>query len=70
MKKTISIISEQFQNEKTGEYVEGITIMIDGILKEFTEIIKEKEPMYKNNMQLIQEALMIGLEQIKDKYDN
>ncbi len=44
--------------------------MIDGILKEFTEIIKEKEPMYKNNVQLIQEALMIGLEQMKDKNDN
>ena len=36
MKKTISMISEEFENEQTGEKVEGIKIMIDGILKELT----------------------------------
>ncbi|MCY7494150.1 hypothetical protein [Bacillus safensis] len=29
----ISILSEKFENENTGELVEGITIMIDGKLK-------------------------------------
>lgn len=29
----ISILSEKFENENTGEFVEGITIMIDGKLK-------------------------------------
>ena len=33
MKKTISIMTEEFVNEKTGESVEGITIMIDGVIK-------------------------------------
>ena len=42
MKKTITIISEEFENEKTGEKVEGVTIMVDGILKEFMDIIKAK----------------------------
>ena len=28
MKKTISIMTEEFENEKTGERVEGITIMV------------------------------------------
>ena len=27
MKKTISVLTEEFENEKTGERVEGITIM-------------------------------------------
>lgn len=67
LKKTISIISEEFQNEKTGENVEGITIMIDGILKEFLDVIKEKHPEYQNNAQLVQDALMKGLDIIKDK---
>lgn len=35
-------MSEEFENEKTGEKVEGITIMADGILKEFVNIIQEK----------------------------
>lgn len=31
MKKTISIMTEEFENEKTGERVEGITIMVGGL---------------------------------------
>lgn len=38
MTKTISIISEEFENEKTGEKVEGITIIVDGVFKEFLDI--------------------------------
>lgn len=66
MKKTISIMSEEFENEQTGERVEGITIMIDGILKEFLDIIRLQNPHYKDNISIIQSALMKGLESIKD----
>ncbi len=66
MKKTISIMSEEFENEQTGESVEGVTIMIDGILKEFLEIIRLQNPQYKDNIGIIQSALMKGLEAIKD----
>ncbi len=66
MKKTISIMSEEFENEQTGERVEGVTIMIDGILKEFLDIIKLQNPQYKDNIGIIQSALMKGLEEIKD----
>ena len=66
MKKTITIISEEFENEKTGEKVEGVTIMVDGILKEFMDIIKAKNPQYESNVSVIQDALMQGLEVIKN----
>jgi hypothetical protein len=66
MKKTISIMSEEFENEQTGEKVEGVTIMIDGILKEFLDIIRLQNPQYKDNIGIIQSALMKGLEAIKD----
>ena len=66
MKKTISILSEEFENEKTGEKVEGITIMIDGMLKEFLDIIKIQNPQYKDNIGVVQDALMRGLEAIKN----
>ena len=42
MKKTISIMTEEFVNEKTGESVEGITIMIDGVIKDLFDIIKHE----------------------------
>lgn len=61
-------MSEEFENEQTGERVEGITIMIDGILKEFLNIIKAQNPQYEDNISIIQSALMKGLEDIKDKH--
>lgn len=66
MKRTISIMSEEFENEQTGERVEGITIMIDGILREFLDIIKIQKPQYEDNIDIIQSALMKGLENIKN----
>lgn len=66
MKKTISIMTEEFENEKTGEKVEGITIMVDGVIKELFEIIKREKVEYKNNVSIVQDALIKGLEEIKN----
>ena len=66
MKRTISIMTEEFENEKTGERVEGITIMVDGAIKELFEIIKREKVEYENNVSIVQDALMRGLEQIKN----
>lgn len=66
MKKTISIMTEEFENEKTGERVEGITIMIDGVIKELFDIIKQEKEEYNNNVSIVQDALMKGLEEIKN----
>lgn len=67
MKKTISMMTEEFENEKTGEKVEGVTIMVDGILKEFVNIVKSKDSKYETTIDVIQDALMRGLEDIKEK---
>lgn len=66
MKKTISIITEEFENKKTGERVEGITIMVDGAIKELFDIIKREKKEYSNNVSIVQDALMKGLEEIKN----
>ena len=68
MKKTISLMTEEFENEKTGEKVEGITIIVDGILKEFFDIIKLEKKEYTNNVSIVQDALMKGLEEIKKTF--
>lgn len=67
MKKTISMMTEEFENEKTGEKIEGVTIMVDGILKEFVNIVKSKDSKYETTIDVIQDALMRGLEDIKEK---
>ena len=66
MKKTISIMTEEFENEKTGKRVEGITIMVDGVIKELFDIIKREKKEYSNNVSIVQDALMKGLEEIKN----
>ena len=66
MKKTISIMTEEFENEKTGERVEGITIMVDDVIKELFDIIKREKKEYSNNVSIVQDALMKGLEEIKN----
>lgn len=66
MKRTISIMTEEFENEKTGERVEGITIMVDGAIKELFEIIEREKIEYESNVSIVQDALMKGLEQIKN----
>ena len=66
MKKTISIMTEEFENEKTGERVEGRTIMVDGVIKELFDIIKREKKEYSNNVSIVQDALMKGLEEIKN----
>lgn len=67
MKKTISIMSEEFENEETGEKIEGITVMIDGFFKEVISALRQKNPHYQSNVELINDALMKGLTIIRDE---
>lgn len=69
MKKKITIMSEEFETEQTGEKIEGITIFVDGILQQFLEVIKAKDSKYENNLSIIQDALLKGLEIVKIDVD-
>lgn len=59
----ISMLIEQFENETTGDMVEGITILIDGSLKDVIDILKNKLNQ-KASVNIINEALLIGLEEL------
>lgn len=66
MSKTITIISEEFENAETEEKVEGITIIVDGVLKDLLDIIKKELPLYDDNVTIVRDALFKGLEVIKN----
>ncbi|MCZ6914230.1 MAG: hypothetical protein O7C59_07110 [Rickettsia endosymbiont of Ixodes persulcatus] len=38
---TVTFLNEEFENDKTGEKVQGVIIIIDGKLKEVLDIIKQ-----------------------------
>lgn len=67
MKKTISIITEEFENEQTGEVMEGITIIIDGVLKNVFDVLRDNNPKYINNVTIVHDAFIKGLEALKDE---
>ena len=67
MNNKIVMLSEQFEKDDSGEHVEGITIMIDGMVKQFLGIVLQKSHNYSANMDIIQDALIKGLEQIKSE---
>lgn len=60
------MLIEQFENETTGDMVEGITILIDGKLKDVVDILKDKLNQ-KETVNIIHDALLIGLEELSHR---
>lgn len=65
---TMRIFTETYENEKTGEQVEGITIMIDGKLKQILDIIIQKEEIYNNYTEVIKDIVFTGINNFIEKY--
>lgn len=65
MENKITMMRETFSNDKTGENVDGITIIIDGVLKQVLDkIIRENNEKYTDYTTLLQDALMKGINDI------
>ncbi len=64
----VSFISEKFENEKTGEEVEGITIIIDGKLKDMFDIIIDKEGIHRDYKEVMRDVLFSGINNYVEKY--
>ena len=65
MDNKITMMRETFTNDKTGEDVDGITIIIDGVLKQVLDkIISENNDKYTDYTTLLQDALMKGINDI------
>lgn len=66
-KNTVTILSEEFENDKTGEKVEGITIIVDGKLKEVLDLIKIRNKNYNNYTEILRDALFEGINNLTNK---
>ena len=53
---TVTILNEEFENDKTGEKVQGITIIMDGKLKEVVDTLMNNNPDYKNYTEIVRDA--------------
>ena len=61
---TVTILNEEFENDKTGEKVQGITIIVDGKLKEVLDLLMKNNPDYKNYTEIVRDAFFDGINSI------
>ena len=58
---TVTILNEEFENDKTGEKVQGITIIVEGKLKEVLDLLMKNNPNYKNYTEIVRDAFFYGI---------
>ena len=66
MNNKVKVIKEDFKNDN-GAIVKGVTIILDGMLKDGIELILENNMHFDSEEDLIFEALMRGLKEIKNE---
>lgn len=65
---TVTILNEEFENDKTGEKVQGITIIVDGKLKEVVDLLMKNNPSYKNYTEIVRDAFFNGINSMIVEY--
>ena len=58
---TVTILNEEFEHDKTGEKVQGITIIVEGKLKEVLDLLRKNNPNYKNYTEIVRDAFFNGI---------
>ncbi|MGN1151095.1 MAG: hypothetical protein ACI4SN_02930 [Lachnospiraceae bacterium] len=65
---TVTILNEEFENDKTGEKVQGITIIVDGKLKEVLDLLMKNNPSYKNYTEIVRDAFFSGINSMIEEH--
>ena len=63
MDNKMHIMAEEFENTDTGEKVTGITVMIDGKLKQVFDVMIKKSGGEKSYLEMLQEVLVMGIDE-------
>ncbi|WP_107842132.1 hypothetical protein [Metasolibacillus meyeri] len=66
-KETFTIMKEMFGKAGSEEQIEGLTLMIDGKLKEVFDIILAKSDQYQNYTDILSDVIVQGVNVIIDK---
>lgn len=63
MDNKMRIMAEEFENTDTCEKVTGITVMIDGKLKQVFDAMIKKSDGEKSYLEMLQEVLVMGIDE-------
>lgn len=70
-KYKVTFISNDYKNAETGEKAEGLTIIVNGILKEgLDKIIRESNGKYKSYAEVLGDAVFMGLYKVVENIRN
>ena len=64
----IVMFTEEYENEKSGEKVPGVTVLIDGKFKQTLDVIMQKEGKYSNYTEIVRDLLFTGVDSYISKY--
>lgn len=67
---TFTILNEEFENDKTGEKVRGITFIIDGKLRDVIDLIIKNNANYNNYTEVARDAFIKGINSIVTEQKN
>ncbi|PAF23098.1 hypothetical protein CHH49_00620 [Terribacillus saccharophilus] len=65
--ETFTIMKDTFGKKGTEEQVEGLTLIIDGKLKEVFDTIIERSDEYKTYTDVLSNVIIYGVNEIIDK---
>lgn len=60
----LTMLIEKFQNSETGQDVDGITIIIDGKIKEMFDMIISRSKKYTNYSEILRDVIFMGINEI------
>lgn len=63
MDNKMRIVAEEFENTTTGQKVTGVTVMIDGKLRQVFDIMIAKSGYNKSYLEMLQEVLVLGIDE-------
>ena len=66
----ISFLVNKYKEKEGEEYVDGITILIDGKLKSVLDLIIEREEKYSEYLDVIRDVIECGLKEIVLEINN
>ena len=64
MDNKLRMFTEEYENEKTGKKVEGITILIDGQIQEMFDALEKKRGKDEGYLELMKEVIFAGVEKL------
>ena len=64
MEEKIHIMQDMFKNGNTGEEVPGVTVIVDGAVRQMFDVLIKRSSQSNNYVEIMHEILLAGVEHL------